>query len=251
MTGRLCLTGVVRFEEGTRERALHGDQPRLVLVRTALDAGHPVPADELALLLWPAASRHSDGALRGVVAKVRSFLGPAATLEGVGHCYRFRPARATVDVEEAAGHLAAAETAATDRRWVAAATAADSAVVLLADPLLPGVDAPWLLPWRARLERRCARARRVGALAHSALGHHDEARDRAESAVGPDPFDERNHRVLMTVLLAGGNRAEALRAYERLRRLLDDELGVGPDAETRSVYERAVDGGTLPDLDIG
>lgn len=233
------------------ERVLHGAQPRLVLVRMALEARHPVTTDTLAVVLWPGAHRHADGAVRGVITKVRAFLSGHATLESTGHGYRFLPGPASLDVEDAAGHVAAAETAAAGRRWAEAATEAGSAVALLADPLLPGVDAAWLLPWRVRLERRCARARRVGALAHSALGHHDEARELAETAVEPDPFDESSHRVLMTVLLAGGNRSEALRAYQRLQRLLDDELGVGPDAETRSVYQRAVDGSPLTDHGAG
>lgn len=240
MPGRLCLTGVVRLEDGAGERVLHGTQPRLLLVRVAMEAEHPVTADSLALLLWPAGGHRSDGALRGVVAKIRSFLGPEAAIDNIGRCYRFRPVRCTVDVTEADDLLAVAEAATADGRWADAATAADAAVGLLADPLLPGVDAAWLLPRRARLERHCARARRVSALSHSALGHHDQARDLAESAVDADPFDEPSHRILMAVLLAGGNRSEALLAYERLRRLLADELGIGPDAETRSVYEQAV-----------
>lgn len=240
VAGRLCVTGVVRIEDGGDERTLRGSQPRLVLARTALVAGHPVPADALALALWPVAPTHWEGAVRGVVAKVRSFLGADAVLENIGHCYRFRTGLATVDVEDAARALTEAETAMGERRWDDAAAAADSAAALLADPVLPGVDAEWLLPWRTRLERRCDRARRAGALAHSALGHHDEARDRAEAAVEHDPFDEASHRTLMGVLLAGGDRSGALLAYERLRRLLADELGVEPDSETQATYDQAV-----------
>lgn len=246
MAGRLCLTGVVRIEDGADERALHGTQPRLLLVRTALEAGHPVTAEALALVLWPAAPHFSEGALRGVVAKVRSFLADDATLENTGHCYRFVPGAASVDVEDAGRALSDAERATAELRWGEAAEAADAAVALLHDPLLPGVDAEWLDPWRARLARRGCRARRAGALAHSVLGHHDTARDLAEAAVEPDPFDESSHRTLMVVLLAAGNRSEALLAYGRLRDLLADELGVDPDAETRSLYEQAAGTGPHP-----
>ncbi len=251
MAGRVCLTGVVRIEGATGERVLHGDQPRLLLVRTALDAGHPIPADVLALVLWPTATRHSEGALRGVVAKVRSFLASDASLENTGHCYRFLPGPASVDVDDAAEALSDAEAATAEHRWADAAAAADAAIALLHDPLLPGVDAEWLDPWRSRLERHGGRARRAGALAHSALGHHDAARDLAEAAVEPDPFDEASHRTLMGVLLAGGNRSEAVRAYGRLRTLLADELGVGPDAETRAMYEQAVRDPPTPRRDAG
>lgn len=251
MAGRLCLTGVVRIEGEAEERVLHGAQPRLVLVRTALEAGHPVTADALGLVLWPTAAPYSEGALRGVVAKVRAFLSDDATLENTGHCYRFVAGPASVDVDDAGRAMADAERATAEQRWADAAEAADSAVALLHDSLLPGVDAGWLDPWRARLERRGCRARRAGAIAHSALGHHDAARDLAEAAIEPDPFDEASHRTLMGVLLAAGNRSEAVRAYERLRTLLDEELGVGPDDETRSVYEYAVRDTPAPRGDAG
>ena len=41
----------------------------------------------------------------------------------------------------------------------------------------------------------------------------------------------------MRVHLAAGNRAEGLRAYERCRELLADELGIDPSAETRATYQ--------------
>jgi DNA-binding SARP family transcriptional activator len=35
---------------------------------------------------------------------------------------------------------------------------------------------------------------------------------------------------------AGGSRGEALRTYERCRRMLADELGVGPATQTQTLY---------------
>jgi DNA-binding SARP family transcriptional activator len=35
---------------------------------------------------------------------------------------------------------------------------------------------------------------------------------------------------------ATGNRAEALRAYERCRKLLAEEMGINPSAQTEAVY---------------
>jgi SARP family transcriptional regulator, regulator of embCAB operon len=40
----------------------------------------------------------------------------------------------------------------------------------------------------------------------------------------------------MTAHFTTGNRAEALRAYERCRVLLAEELGVGPSPATEEVY---------------
>jgi DNA-binding SARP family transcriptional activator len=43
---------------------------------------------------------------------------------------------------------------------------------------------------------------------------------------------------------AAGNRAEALRVYERCRRLLAEELGAFPSPETESIYRELL--GTSP-----
>ena len=58
----------------------------------------------------------------------------------------------------------------------------------------------------------------------------------AEELVTLEPFRESGYRLLMQAHAANGNRAEALRAYERCRVLLKDELGVSPDVETEAVY---------------
>ena len=41
----------------------------------------------------------------------------------------------------------------------------------------------------------------------------------------------------MQALAGGGNRAEALRAYARCKKLLADELGVGPAPETAAIVK--------------
>ncbi|HEY3234559.1 MAG TPA: bacterial transcriptional activator domain-containing protein [Polyangiaceae bacterium] len=48
------------------------------------------------------------------------------------------------------------------------------------------------------------------------------------------------HRLLMRAHALGGNRAEALWAYERCRKLLANELGVDPAPETKTVYRQIV-----------
>lgn len=47
-----------------------------------------------------------------------------------------------------------------------------------------------------------------------------------------DPLREEAHRLLMELHAASGNTVEALRQYEQCVRVLDDELGVPPGAET-------------------
>jgi DNA-binding SARP family transcriptional activator len=49
----------------------------------------------------------------------------------------------------------------------------------------------------------------------------------------------------MRVLAAGGDRAEAVRAYNQCRDLLQRELGVAPSAETEALY-REISGNSRP-----
>jgi DNA-binding SARP family transcriptional activator len=54
------------------------------------------------------------------------------------------------------------------------------------------------------------------------------------------PYRETGYRLLMEVLEARSNVAEALRVYEDLRCRLRDELGVAPGAETRAAHARLI-----------
>ncbi|MGH9226430.1 MAG: ATP-binding protein, partial [Acidimicrobiales bacterium] len=58
----------------------------------------------------------------------------------------------------------------------------------------------------------------------------------AEEAVALEPLRESAHLRVMRAHAAAGNRADALRAYERVRKTLADELGVNPSAQTESAY---------------
>ena len=57
----------------------------------------------------------------------------------------------------------------------------------------------------------------------------------AEEALRLEPFRESTYRTLMRAN-AAGNRAEALRVYQRCRDLRAEELGVDPSRETEGLY---------------
>jgi DNA-binding SARP family transcriptional activator len=57
------------------------------------------------------------------------------------------------------------------------------------------------------------------------------ARDAAE-AIEIDPYRESAHRLLIRAHLAAGDRGAAARALEACRRVLEEELGVTPGADT-------------------
>jgi DNA-binding SARP family transcriptional activator len=56
------------------------------------------------------------------------------------------------------------------------------------------------------------------------------------------PYRESGHRFLMATLAARGNVAEALIAYEALRRLLREDLGAAPAPATQTLHRRLLQG---------
>ncbi len=246
LTTRLCVLGVVRGESCAESIELHGVQPRLVCAYLATRHGRVVPSDELAQLLWPdVLSPHWEGAVRGVVSKVRAFLhglGPSPPLiENVDHGYRLvLPVTTTLDIDDAERSLAEAVHHLGEQRWGAAACSASASASVLRESLLPGLDGEWIERVRAELLAMRCRACRVAAMAFSRDGRHDDSVVYAEMAVADDGFDEQNHRALMAAHLVAGNRGAALRAYGGCRRLLAEQLGVSPSDATEQLYLRVL-----------
>jgi DNA-binding SARP family transcriptional activator len=118
---------------------------------------------------------------------------------------------------------------------------ATAAASLAEQPFLPGDDGSWVETRRRELGE--VRVRALSVLADACLRSGDpaDAATWAEQVVGLEPFRETGYRRLMDAHAAGGNRAEALRVYERCRRLLADELGAYPSPETEAVYRALLD----------
>ena len=62
------------------------------------------------------------------------------------------------------------------------------------------------------------------------------AREYTQWQVTLEPWREEAHRTLMRLLAAEGQRSAALMQYEKCRRILTEELGVEPTAETTALY---------------
>lgn len=68
-----------------------------------------------------------------------------------------------------------------------------------------------------------------------AAGRHREMTATLESRLAEDPLRERLWWLLMLALYRSGRQADALRAYQKARRLLAEELGIEPAAELREL----------------
>ena len=99
-------------------------------------------------------------------------------------------------------------------------------------------DYPWLADERRHLDELRLRAVEAYGTACLGIGGSElAAAVRAGRAIAEAaPFRESGHRLLMRALAAQGNRAEALRVYERLRAVLRRELGASPSAPTQELF---------------
>jgi DNA-binding SARP family transcriptional activator len=94
--------------------------------------------------------------------------------------------------------------------------------------LLPGWFDDWVLLERERVRRLRMHALERVAERLAGVGRHGDALQAAYAAVHAEPLRESAHRTVVRIHLADGNVAEAIRAHERFRVLLADELGVEP-----------------------
>jgi DNA-binding SARP family transcriptional activator len=101
----------------------------------------------------------------------------------------------------------------------------------------------WMHPERDRLEQIAVDVlERLTSLA-AAAGYHPLAIRSAKRLVGFDPLSEHAHCCLMRTLVAAGQRAEAVRAYNECVAVLRRELGVAPDIETQRLRQSIRDTG--------
>ena len=70
-----------------------------------------------------------------------------------------------------------------------------------------------------------------------ALGDTEQAIDIYHQLVAIDPTAEHAHRALMRLYTLKGYRQRALQQYHRLREILDRELALDPDLDSRRLHE--------------
>jgi DNA-binding SARP family transcriptional activator len=246
MSVRVSLAGRLEVETDGRKldaTRLPGRQGRVVFAYLVAERDRPVPSEELAEALWgPTPPPTWRPALRGAVSKVRGFLEelelPADDmLTSSSGCYRLvLPGDTMVDVELAAGEADAAERALADEDLERALEAAGTARAIAGRPLLPGQEGGWVERRRAAWQQVLVRALQVVVDAWLARGRGEEAVRPASELVRLEPFRESAHLRLLRAHAAAGDRGEALRAYDRCRRLLAEELGVDPSPELEAAY---------------
>jgi DNA-binding SARP family transcriptional activator len=227
--------------DGTRiEDTLPGRRGRVLFAYLVLNRGRPLPRDELLMAGWGEDTPAEAGnALSVLLSKLRHSLG-TDRLSGRTELELLMPQATFVDVEAALEGAHRAESSIAAGRWAQAWGPAGIAYHVATRPFLTGLEAPWIDQWRRRLEEVRLRGLECFAAAGLGLGGPAlaQAEERARMLTELAPYRESGHRILMEALEQRGNVAEALRAYERLRVQLREELGIAPSPTVQAVHRR-------------
>jgi len=207
-----------------------------------------VVGDELVDWLWPKLDPESArNSLWVAVSRLRGLLEPEVSPHSTSSFiltepagYRFDPAgRCEIDVDAFLDRARAGEGFQQRGEWVAAIDAYLAAESLYQGEYLaqdPYED--WALPSRERLREAFLEVENALATCLLTLGRYREALAHARRALDHDPCDEGAWRLTMEAHYRAGEQDQELRAFERCRAALAQELGVDPLPETLTLHQR-------------
>ncbi|MFJ9085100.1 AfsR/SARP family transcriptional regulator [Streptomyces sp. NPDC102384] len=212
-----------------------GARLRALLTVLALRPGRPVPVAFLVDEVWgeePPAD--AAGALQALVGRLRRALGAEVITSSEGG-YRLAAAADDVDLFRFERLTADGARALADGDPEKALDLLDDALALWRGPAL--ADLPDRSTEVTRWDTRHLDARRVRLAAYLALGRADEVLPELTSLCDAHPLDEPLQVLRLRALRSAGRGAEALAAYEGVRRGLADTLGADPGPELRALHE--------------
>ncbi|GAA2882417.1 BTAD domain-containing putative transcriptional regulator [Streptosporangium fragile] len=211
---------------------------RALLVLLLLDAGKVVPVERLIDGLYGTVPpTGAANALQSQVSRLRRMLGAQDVIEFHPAGYRLVADPGAVDAHRFARLAAEGRRALAAGEHGRAAESLREALGLWQGPALADVgEAPFARAASARLEELRLDCVEDRVQADLELGRHRELVTELRELTAAHPLRERPHAQLMRALYGAGRQAEALKVYERARRVLGEELGVDPSAELAAVH---------------
>jgi DNA-binding SARP family transcriptional activator len=221
-----------------------GRQGRLTFTVLAWER-RQIARDQLADILWPDQLPDSwDTALNAIVSKLRRTLS-TGSVEGALDCsngvYELRlPPGSWIDVQAGINALDLAEGALRTADFGTALSEATVSSAIFSRPLLSGETLPWAETRRRELADLYVRTLDCLCRVWLAKGDCHLAARAGRRMISLAPYRESAYAALMRCHLVAGNRAEALKVYADLERLLEEELGVSPSPDVESLYVEAL-----------
>jgi DNA-binding SARP family transcriptional activator len=195
---------------------------------------HPRGArrDELTEAIWPAEDpKRSRQSLWQNISEIRSLLGNALIADRAHYALDRRCV--TVDIEELELQLAEAEAT---QAPVPRRQSLERALRLFRGQPLAGFDQLWADPYARNLQATHAELLEQVGHARLAAGDARGALQAAEQGLDVDNLNEGLWRLAMQAESQLGLRESVGQRYEQLQRLLDEQVGLQPEGETRALY---------------
>ena len=237
------------LQNGRSLTGFRTDKIRALLAYLAVESDRPHRRDTLAALFWPDMDdQKARYNLRLSLHRLRQTLGDdAPALQADRQSVQFDAAQTWVDVAAFEQALTAVTTHTHPQLQTCATCMArlETAVAHYRGDFLPGFflsdDLPfaeWVTPHRERLHQEVLQALDWLAAFYRYSGRLTLIIPHARRQLELEPWRESAHRQMMQALAATGQPDAALNQYETCCRILRDELGIEPAAETTALYNR-------------
>ncbi|MFC4333841.1 AfsR/SARP family transcriptional regulator [Salininema proteolyticum] len=236
------LLGPIEADIDSSPANLGHTRQKAVLAALLVDPGARVGDSEMCHRIWnDATPRTAPQTLQSYVSRLRTAIAPSgARIERICGGYRWSGDPHAVDLHRFRTLAARAR-----RDPAGRYASAEAALELWRGEPFGGIDAHWFWAQRSSLHREYHELwldKNDGLLARRL---HHRLIPELVAATEDHPFDERLSRQYMTALYLSGRQNEAFGEYRRLRDVLRDELGTGPQESTVRLH-RSLLRGELP-----
>jgi DNA-binding SARP family transcriptional activator/tetratricopeptide (TPR) repeat protein len=237
------MCGALEVEIAGRrlESQLPGRKGQLVAY-LAVNRQRSVRREELIDALWPVdPPQRPEAAFATLLTRTRAVVGHR-TISGTSHLRLELGQEAAIDWESAHRAADTARSRLGAGHPDGALAVAEDGLSIVARGFLQDHEATWIDDRRRELDELRGPLAEVLARAALALGgeHLASAERAARTMIEQNPYRETGYAVLMEILAAGGNDAEAMRTYDRLRSLLREHLGLTPSPAVTALAERVL-----------
>lgn len=221
---QLRLVGRARVLVAGEERTVSATKHILLLARLARASDHAATREQLASFLWPGSPpENARASLRQALTRLRAALdGPVEPFEVDPVRIALRRGEWTIDLDRTDGPDVALE-----------ARGAFLDGIQVREPEIQ----EWLETERRAVAVTIAAGVRSAIDASVAAQGPESAIPLAIRLVALDPLNESDHRLLMRLYNRAGHRSQALGQFERLKEILEEEIGEVPDRESRQLAD--------------
>ncbi|WP_443031192.1 BTAD domain-containing putative transcriptional regulator [Streptomyces sp. 3213.3] len=228
------LLGTVDVVVDGAVRPVPGQRRQAVLAALALQPAQIVRTDLLIEIVWGDTPPATVGnTLQSHLSFLRRALSDRAAIRARPPGYSLEVAGEATDVQTAERLIRDGTRCADPREGAARLQAAVD--LWRGRPLADLTDLPWFDDHARRLDHLYLHAQQSLTRARLALGEHSQLVTELERLRGQYPLHEEIHRLLILALYRAGRQADALAAYQELRRTLDAELGIEPSLALREL----------------